>query len=57
LCIHLEAKIGRILEVQGVTNYCEKSEGANGESLESDNGDEYTSTKFKAYLAGKGIEY
>ena len=52
-----EAEIRSISKVQGVKNYGGESEGAKMKVLRSDNGDEYTSTEFKAYLAGKGIKH
>jgi len=57
LGILLEAKIRSISEVQGVKNYGENQKGRKGKVLRSNNGGEYASTEFKAYLAGKGIKH
>jgi len=53
----LEAKIKSILEVQGVKTMMENQKGRKVKVLMSDNGGEYTSTKFKAYLVDKGIKH
>jgi len=57
LGILLEAEIRSILEIQEVKNVGEKSDGAKVKVLRPDNGDEYTSKKFKDYLASKGIKH
>jgi len=53
----LEVEIGSISEVQGVENFGRKSDGRKVKVLRSDNRGEYTSKKFKDYLASKGIKY
>jgi len=57
LGILLDAENKNILVVQGVKNYGGEPDRGKVKVLRSDNGGEYTSTEFKAYLAGKGIEY
>jgi len=53
----LEAKIRSILEVQGVKTMMENQKGRKVKVLVFDNGGEYTSTKFKAYLVDKVIKH
>jgi len=55
LGILLEVEIGSISEVQEVKNYGKKLRKV--KVLRFDNGGEYTSMKFKAYLECKGIEH
>ena len=57
LGILLEAEIESISEVQRVKNYDGKSDKGKVKVLKSDNGGEYTSKKFKDYLASKGIKH
>jgi len=57
LGVLFEVEIGSISEVQREKNFDEKSDGAEGESLESYNEGEYTSKEFKDYLTSKGIKH
>ena len=53
----LESEIGGNSKVQGVKNIVENKKGRKVKFLRSNNGGEYTSVEFKAYLAGEGIEH
>jgi len=57
LGILFEIENRSISEVQGVKNYDVESEGGKVKVLRSYNGGEYTSSEFKDYLTGKGIEH
>jgi len=57
MSVFLETKIKGISEVQGVESHSGETNRVKGEVLRLNNEGEYTSTKFKEYLASEGIKH